>query len=330
MNKFAIGFSTVMVTIASVGRCESPQSLSKSPDAKQGVATVEPDSGLYGQPDERLSVRKRVRQAIDLSRDLAARAEEASPEELRKWGTEPMSVIAEDRKNLSPNRFPRKSDVARYMQARPWATHYARSLGRRPTWRHLHEWPTPPDAPVLRELFSDQDPAVRSAAVEALATLHQPQDVPRIARLLGDESEGLPVLGWNRLINRTATLGTTDKESDMDLERSWRRREVRTYARLALKLMTGRQFDAETFGPWWRRNNNALHCLWYWQQRLQREMDEATAAWSSTLDRKPYAQWAQRLEELPRRRSAVRRAAAEELRKLPAEVEAKVRLLASL
>ena len=45
------------------------------------------------------------------------------------------------------------------------------------------------DAMSLRALLSDKVPGVRALAAESLATLHQPEDVSRLAALLTDGAE---------------------------------------------------------------------------------------------------------------------------------------------
>ena len=170
-------------------------------------------------------------------------------------------------------------------------------------------------------------------AVEALATLHLPEDVSRIARLLGDESDGLPVLGWNQETGSLPTFSfVKPQRGDVDVMRSWHARKVKDYARLALRLITGESLTSASFAPWWKHNQKPRHCLWYWKQRLRYELDEANVLprvpYSPKLDRAVAARLAaERAREIEAREDAVRQRTAEELRGLPAEVEAKVRLL---
>jgi hypothetical protein len=246
------------------------------------------------------TVRDRLQKTINRTRELMGQAEEADPALFQQAAPEP--AVEEDRKSISPRRFPRQSHVSRYGFARPWTRHYARGPHRHKESVSKEEWPKVVQAAALRELLRDKDPAMRSVAVEALATLHQPEDVERIAALLDDKSEGLPVLGWNfqGSAHFMPVLIRDVKADNLELMRSWHNRSVRTYARQALKLMTGRIFTPKSFQEWWPRNKNAHHCLWYWQQRFQREMD----------------------------REGRRDRVLAELRKLPPEVEAKICLLA--
>ena len=54
-----------------------------------------------------------------------------------------------------------------------------------------------PEAAALRRLLQAHDPAMRTMAAEALATLHQPEDAARLAALLGDRAAAPPYLGHN-------------------------------------------------------------------------------------------------------------------------------------
>jgi hypothetical protein len=123
---------------------------------------------------------------------------------------------------------------------------------------------------------------------------------------------------------------TTDK---VELRRGWFPRRVQTYARTALELMTGRDFNANQFKKWWVRNAQGRQCLWYWQWRLHRELEEVAAIpippWNPMPGGKSYNDWSRKYRRQQReRRTAVIRSVGKELSKLSAEVEAKVRLLA--
>ena len=253
---------------------------------------------VYAASEE--TVRDRLHKTINVTRELRRQAEEADAKSIRQAAPEP--AVKEDRENTSPRRFPRQSQVIRYDEVRPWAQCYTREYHRRKLGVSKEQWPEMVHTAALRLLLQDKDPAMRSVAVEALATLHQSEDVARIAALLDDKSEGLAVLGWN--LPRSAIylpgLVRNAKADNLELMRSWHDRSVGTYARQALKLMTGRTFTPKTFQEWWPRNKNARHCLWYWQQRLQRENQNKQK----------------------------RARAFDELEKLPAEIQAKVRRLA--
>jgi hypothetical protein len=171
--------------------------------------------------------------------------------------------------------FATKPDVARYTELRPWTRAYTIRLAGFYQARRLSApgptWPQLADAPALRLLLADPDPAVRSLAIEALATLHEPSDVERIARLLADEAAGLPALGWNSPISAT---NSPYERSELDLLRSWHGRSVGSYARVALRLMTGRSFDDKSFAAWWPRHRNARASLWFWDERIKRTLAE--------------------------------------------------------
>jgi hypothetical protein len=230
----------------------------------------------------------------------------------------PVAALSIDveRERLSRH-FPRRPDVPRYTDLRPWTRSYSVRLAGFSSLRRLTPpreplWPQPADAPGLRALLTDPDPAVRGLAVEALATLYEPNDVPLIARLLDDEAISAPALGWNQVI--TATILPIN-EGDLDLLRGWYARSVKSYARIALRLMTGRTFDATSFAAWWPRNRDARAALWFWDERLKRALAESTAQSNGP------GQDADRQSELL---STFR----EELRRETPELEAKVCLLA--
>ena len=283
-----------------------------------------------GSAQERPPVRQRLRKAIDVTREIEPKARRGTKDELRGI---PQAVLPEDRCEPEQLRLPLKTDVVRYRASRPWTRHYADRLNLRwvkPTKAPM--WPGPADAAEMRKLLKDADPAVRCVAAEALATLFIPEDVPRIAALLGDDAEGAPCLGWNRSMSSIWFHASDGKDLVVDILRGWRRRRVKDYARLALHLMTGETFTTESFAAWWKRNSQARHCLWYWQQRMQREIEAAEKApyldWTKPMTKEQSAARTKAYkEQLVGGKAAARGAAVQELGALPAEVEAKVRLL---
>jgi hypothetical protein len=97
--------------------------------------------------------------------------------------------------------------------------------------------------------------------------------------------------------------------------------------------MTGRNLDVGNFAPWWERNQGGRTSVWSWQERLHRDLAAASVGafppWRGENLDGPYDVWEKRCrEQLAQRREAARRAVADELAKLPAEVEVKVRLFA--
>jgi hypothetical protein len=216
---------------------------------------------------------------------------------------------------LMPRRCPLKADVPKYSQQRPW-THdytvrYGESLGQALATTQAARWPTPDDGPALRALLTDQDASVRSLAVEALATLHDPEDLGRIAALLDDHANGVPALGWIPWRNAWNDPYT---RSEYDLVRGWYARRVSSYARVALRLMTGRDFDTASFSAWHERNQGGRSDFWYWDVRLRQRLAEADAATES----------ARGYDE---RRAGAAASIRAELGNEPAEVEAKACLL---
>jgi len=143
--------------------------------------------------------------------------------------------------------------------------------------------------------------------------LHDPADVERIARLLDDEGAGPPALGWND--SRSATNGPF-VTSKLDLLRTWYARRVKSYARVALRLMVGRDFDARSFAAWWPSHRQGRQALWYWDERLHRELAEAMVN-------------VQSIGALRTQEAAVLSRLRTEIHKEPPEVEAKVCLMAN-
>ena len=233
------------------------------------LAILTLDFGHSATPSEK------IQHAIAVSRELAALAEvpafyENTPSDAA--GLE--NASPKGRKELSGKIFPRSSHVQRYNLARPWILKYARGPFRVPVENSVAEWPTQADAASLRDLLKDTDPALRGMAAEALATLYQPEDAPALASLLDDSANSVPILWRRKIFDLDLTIRTFDADP-LDERQIWQQRTVANDARDGLKLLTGREFaDEVAFHRWWQNNSDARHCLWYWQQRLQREMDE--------------------------------------------------------
>lgn len=279
------------------------------------------------------AVRQRLQRAIEVTRQLAAKGQ--------RIDADIVPLQSDPWENTLGKKYtvPRVEDVAAYRRAQPWASAYrpAPHLLRpmRSELDDTQDWPAESDAVELRKLLNDKDPAMRCMAVEALATLHQPEDVPRIGRLVTDKAGGLPTLGWNILSPRYV------QEEDvvaggLDRMRSWHDCTVAATVRRALKLMTGEDLDTNV-DAWWQNNRGGRDRVWYWRQRLTRELQAAEARSLSELlmlgngqsDTKEYE--AERVRIVARykhQQDAVRQGVAKELEQLPAEIEAKLRLLA--
>lgn len=275
--------------------------------------------------------RQRLQQARDVSRELAARDEEASDKNIAMAPEESFPRPAPDE---LVKRFPRQSHVARYAAARPWSWAHVATHRRHLAPADVPRWPAAEDAPALRELLEDKDSALRGLAAEALATLHQPEDVPKLARLLGDAADAAPLLGFNLSLSARAMVPRPEKDADpLEHARSWRKEKVGQVAWRSLTLMTGKSFANEAeFQAWWKINHDARNCLWYWQQRLDREREEVDIATHPEGNPMlPGETWEQRqvrcraLNEAAWARA--HQAIAAELRERAPEVEAKVRLL---
>lgn len=287
--------------------------------------------------------RQRFQRAIDVSRELVGKGKEPDTKELKRDAAAmlPVDVFSRGEK---VRLFPRASHVVRYLKARPWSWYYATWDVR--TW-DVHKrlvtvprhWPGLKDAAVLRKLLEGDNPAaMRAMVAEALATLHRPEDVIRLGRLLDDETAAPPFLGHNRSMlsggGPWRAMWAGAAVDGLDVYRSWRKETVAQCAKRALKLMTGKRFDDKpAFEAWWKVNRGGRNCLWYWEQRLERELEEADLSTSwFRLHQRPdetrerYRARRQALNSAAR--AEIHKAAAAELRRLPPEVEAKVRLLA--
>jgi hypothetical protein len=272
------------------------------------------------------AVRERLVAAGKASAELRGKAEEW--EGAKRFGIE--ALVPEDRKREMGKRFARASEVSAYIRARGWSVAYWDW----PRWgtveEVVEEWPTEGAAGALVELLRDQDGAVRSLAVEALGALGRAEDVGRIAALLDDRAEGAVVLGWSRQVSSQGWFSA--EANPIVAERTWHERTVGTYAREALKLMTGHRFDGEdpkgvTFAEWWKTHDLGRASLWYWQERLRRE-ERAVAAMTRKPGETTMALRDRTADAIEARKAAIHRATVTDLRKQPADVQWKVFLLA--
>ncbi len=88
-------------------------------------------------------------------------------------------------------------------------------------------------------------------AIERLATYHQPEDLPLIARSLGDTRDSVPALLWSREVCIAITpeylhgLQAEKKQANpLDVTRRWQAYTLNEYAAQALRLLTGKEFTA--------------------------------------------------------------------------------------
>lgn len=278
------------------------------------------------QPATQPSARKRIEDAVKVAR------------ELQGWATKPASrapgapapAYKADLKGrgfldmVGKLSFATRKDATAYLASRPWSLAY---LDHRDAASLLPPepaiWPKAHDAPALRTALKDTDPAIRAVAVEALAALRDPDDVPAIAALLGDDKPGVAALAPNMAFEAEGFMrdGIGGPDDALAPQFSWHERTVGDYAAVALVVMTGRDFTAKSFGAWWPNNKDALDCLWYWEQRLTTPSMEMAAA----LHKRSKDGWA-RYDLLAK---AHREATLADLAKRPAETQAKVLLLAN-
>lgn len=273
-------------------------------------------SMVFGQTG---STADRLSQTIKTCRELALAAKDPKPSENHPVAPTAMA----DREDSSPQKFPLRSHVLQYEKCRPWGQSYADGISNDTTTQKPEAWPTVAEAADLSMLLKDADPALRGIAAEALATLYRPEDEPALAGLLNDTAEAVPILGYNWQLSSRAILDFDDaKEDRLTILRSWHKRTVASYAKAGLELITGREFaDEAAFLNWWKSNSNARHCLWFWQQQMQREMDAAEQVPGVNPSQSDYR------KQVMMAKAAVAKTILAELKQLPPEVEAKVRLL---
>jgi hypothetical protein len=260
------------------------------------------------------SVRDRLADAARGTRELSDRAGAGDAEAVKRRGIllDPALAI-----------FPKPEDLRRYPSVRPCADLFARD----PSVRAgaITPW-TAADAPALRTALRDKDPAVRALAIEALASLFEPEDVPRIGSLLADAAAAPPVLEEAMMFSSLPLfLEPRATPGAVDVGHYWAEMRVKDYAARALRVMTGRALDAETFPAWWKIHGDAGNSLWYWQERFSREMEAAGQRLrASQASVGPAGAERGRRDGM----AALRRRFATQLSALPLETEAKVLLLA--
>lgn len=277
-----------------------------------------------------VGTRERLIEAAKVSRQLREKAGDLPDGMAKTLGM--MADAPEERTVGAEKPFALKSTIEVYKVARPWTAAY--NVRRRMSAEPPAVWPTLPDADSLRDLLTDRDAAVRGLAAEALATLHQPEDVPRIAALLKDQATGALALGWSWQMSSMAwsPQDRADPNADPYIpERTWHERTVQTYAREALRLMTGHRFDGLDprgipFEEWWRTHDLGKDSLWYWQQRLRRDrlalLAVAPGPWDSDDNRRESSSAA--LEVRKRHKDLVA-----EIGTMPPETRAKIFLMAT-
>ena len=260
------------------------------------------------------SARDLLAKAARGTRELFDRAAPGDPEAVKRRGIflDPALKI-----------FPSPEDLRRYPSVRPCADLFARDSSVRAAAGT--PW-TAANAPALREALGDTNPAVRALAVEALATLFDPDDVPRIGGLLTDDAAAPPALE-EAMISTSLPFIREPRAppAAVDVGHYWAEMKVKDYAARALRVMTGRVLDARTFPAWWKVHGDARNSLWYWQERFSRKMEAARQGLAaSPTSAGPADAVRARRDDV----AAVRRTFAAQLAALPPETEAKVLLLA--
>ncbi len=304
-----------------------------------------------------LTVRQRLQEALDKTLELRAKAVSADPDVLGQlalmYGESPRH--GEGREAISGVVFPTVDEIKAYAAVRPAATLYMPLRCSRVSYVKDRVYlPTSAALPFslidereLCRLLRDSDPAIRSLAIESLAALGYPEDIPRIAALLDDPAPGAPSIECNQQMSAqyVGAARTTDDATSPVFERSWRTKTVGDYASRAIyyttgqptAFMAGNRLDAKSFASWWAANNDPGQCLWYWQRRIslalrtiEARRDEAILKlYRSDLTPDALRKAESNLrEDCDRRKRAVIDALCRELARESPDVEAKVQLLA--
>ncbi|MGA2256855.1 MAG: M56 family metallopeptidase, partial [Thermoguttaceae bacterium] len=99
-------------------------------------------------------------------------------------------------------------------------------------------WPAAADAPALRALLTDKVPGIRALAAEALATLHQPEDVSRLAALLNDHADAVMEL-QAPFVGQQSFGPVVGPGPDAVTGHTWHNSNVASHAAWGLDLMLG-------------------------------------------------------------------------------------------
>lgn len=165
-------------------------------------------------------------------------------------------------------------------------------------------WPVLRDAPALRTLLTDQAPTIRALAAEALATLHQPEDLSRLAELVTDSAEAMMELVAPAMRQQVRPDDIIGPGPEAVTRFTWHKSSVANHAAWGLHLMLGDccpesiyELRLNRFGAdgseqpaMLPENARALLAslaagdprdhLWYWQEYIHRalhQQDDAAA-----------------------------------------------------
>lgn len=221
----------------------------------------------------------------------------------------------------------------------------------------LECWITAADAPALRALLNDEDGGIRAMAAEALATLHYPEDVSRLAKLVNDQANAALEL-IAPMVGQVSYPGDAIEPGPEAATRYfWRKTTVRDHVALGLSWMLGECCPREIFD--WQLNlfhdtgpphSQKTECsattlahlsdltagdpqdhLWYWQEYIHRSLhavEEASAAKELKLQADNQGPPLSSYDSARKAKQEWMRSFFAEMRSWPAERRAMVRLLA--
>jgi hypothetical protein len=205
-------------------------------------------------------------------------------------------------------------------------------------------WPAAADAPALRALLTDKVPGIRALAAEALATLHQPEDVSRLAALLNDHAEATMELQARLLGQRD--FFSVGPGPDAVTGHTWHNSNVASHAAWGLDLILGNccpeAVSTLSYKELWPRpvaidpsllaslaSGDPKDHLWYWQEYIHCAIHqvEDTAKYRVRPGTPGY--WSRLADEQERSKEEWMKSFFVQMRAWPAERRAMVRLLAS-
>ena len=221
-----------------------------------------------------VSAKREAQTGPEVRREVAA-----APDARRRLAQSLATIQAVYGATREPGQIKRR-DVWRVGGALPWRSTLQPSCLRQCDFelKQIPEaWPVAADAASLRTLLADKVPGVRALAAEALATLHQPEDVSRLAALLTDRAEAAmelqaPFLGQQEF------FPPVGPEPDAVTRFTWQKSSVADRASWGLHLMLGEccpdsiDNDSSTVSP--LVAGDPKDHLWYWQEYIHRALHQ--------------------------------------------------------
>ena len=206
-------------------------------------------------------------------------------------------------------------------------------------------WPAAADAPALRALLTDEVPGIRALAAETLATLHQPEDVSRLAALLNDHAEAVMEL-QAPFVRQQSSGPLVGPGPDAVTGHTWHNSNVASHAAWGLDLMLGdccpEAVSTLSHNELWPRPvaidpsllaslaaGDPHDHLWYWQEYIHRAIHQVEDTAKGRVRPGTPGYWSRLADEQERSKEEWMKSFFVQMRAWPAERRAMVRLLAS-